>query len=299
MLSRSDILDPNLISVLSQKEIAGPPSSFPLRGSHQSSKRGASLEFSEHTEYSHGDDLRNLDWKVYAKSDKYFVKRFEDERQQRAVFVVDASASMSYGAKDDGLVDSKYHLAAKIAVALASCLLRQGDSVGLELAGGENKVFLPPKSGMPQLDSMIEILSAAIPSGLAGLNSVCRGLGDRLRSAAAVFLISDFLDAEIEDFQGIKLLKARGLSPRMVQLLHADELDLPHENSVKYLDLEGSDALTIDPLAIRRSYAEEIRSHVTLIAKGAEHLGAPYGFISTNDDPAQVLSGMARRMGAN
>lgn len=301
MLSRSDVLDPNLIALLSRKEIPGPPSSFPLRGAHQSSKRGASLEFSEHTEYSPGDDLRSMDWKVYAKSDRYFVKRFEDERQQRAVFVVDASASMAYGSRPGELVDSKYHSAAKIAVALASCLLRQGDSVGLELAGGDEKIFLPPRSGTPQLDAMIEILTRAEPAGVAGLNAVCRSVGDRLRSSASVFLISDFLDEETEDLHGIRLLKARGLSPRLIQLLHVDELDLPHESSVKYLDMEGAGSLVLDPLTIRKSYAEEIRAHVSLIARGAELHGAPYAFLSTDDDPGPVLARqvqMMRQMGA-
>jgi uncharacterized protein (DUF58 family) len=289
VLERADLFDPELMARLTRYEISGPPSSYPHRGLHRSPRRGASLEFSEHAEYTSGEDLRHLDWKVYAKSDRYFVKRFEDERLQRAVLLVDASASMAYGGRDGGLRGSKYHVASRIAVALAACLLRQGDSVGVHLAGGRERAYLPPRSGAAQLEAILEILGGAEPSGVAGLAESCGSLAERLGRGAAVFAVSDFLDEGEEDLPGIRLLRARRLSPRVIHLLHAEELDLPFENTTRFLDLEGPSNLVVDPLALRRAYAGEIRAFAESLSRAAGQLAVPYAFLSTAADPAPPL----------
>lgn len=299
MLDRSDLFDPELVARLSSRELPGPPSVHPHRGLHRSPRRGASLEFSEHTEYSPGDDLRHLDWKVYAKTDRYFVKRYEDERLQRVMLLVDASGSMAFGAEPGQERGSKYHLAARIAVGLAACLLRQGDAVGLHLAGGNDLAHLPPRSGSAQLEALIELLGGVRPSGVSPLNASCRAVGDRLRRAAAVFVISDFLDEDQEDLPGVRMLKARGLAPRLVQVLHAEELDLPYENTTRFVDLEGPAELVLDPLPIRRAYAEEIRSYVRRLARTADLLAVPYAFVSSFEDPSPALGRLIHRLGGN
>ena len=124
------------------------------------------------------------------------------------------------------------HEHGSLAVALAACLLKQGDAVGVELAGGEERVWLPPRSGAAQLDAVLEVLGGARPNGVAALGGSCRGVGERLKRDAAVFLFSDFLDLGEDDLEGVRLLRARGLAPRVVHLLHADEVDLPREDQV-------------------------------------------------------------------
>jgi len=296
-LDRADLFDPALVARLSRREIPGPPSPHPHRGLHRSARRGASLEFSEHTLYSPGDDLRHLDWKFLAKTDRYLVKRYEDERLQRVVLLVDASASMAYGAENGGVRASKYHLAARLAVALAACLLKQGDAVGVELAGGEERVWLPPRSGTAQLGAVLEVLGGARPAGVAALGAACRGVGERLKRDAAVFLFSDFLDVGEDDLAGVRLLRARGLAPRVVHLLHADEVDLPFENTTRFLDLEGPGSLVLDPLPLRRAYREEITAFVRSLARNAEALGVPHAFLTGADDPAPALGRLLRRVG--
>ncbi|MHB8766370.1 MAG: DUF58 domain-containing protein [Deferrisomatales bacterium] len=305
MLERADLLDPELVARVARRDLPGPPSPFPQRGLHRSPRRGASLEFSEHTEYTPGDDLRHLDWRVYGKSDRYFVKRYEDERLQRAVVLVDASASMAYGGREGGLRGSKYHLAARVAVALAAALLRQGDAVGVAVAGGgpggspgvSRDAWLPPRSGPSQLEAAIEVLAAAEPAGQVDLTAACRGVGERLRRAAAVFLVSDLLDPGQEDLPGPRWLKARGVRPRLVQVLHADEVDLPFDATTRFLDLEGPGSLVLDPLAVRRAYAEEVRDWVRGLARAAGLLGAPYALVTTAGDPAAALEPLLRRLG--
>jgi uncharacterized protein (DUF58 family) len=249
-------------------------------------------------EYSPGDDLKHLDWKVLAKSDRYFVKRYEDERLQRAVFLVDASASMAYGADASGTAKgSKYHLAARLAVALGACLLHQGDAVGLCLAGGADHAYLPPRSSESQLEAAIEVLGSAAPAGVAGLAAACGGLAERLGRGAAVFVLSDVLDPADEELDGLRFLLARGLSPRLVQVLHADELDLPFENTTKFVDLEGPASLVLDPVAVRRAYAEEVRAFVDRVARAADLLGVPRALVTTAADPAPALARLLRRLG--
>ncbi|MBI5016424.1 MAG: DUF58 domain-containing protein [Deltaproteobacteria bacterium] len=298
MLDRSELYDADLVARLTRREIGGPPSPYPHRGVHRSPRRGASLEFSEHVEYSAGDDLRHLDWKVLAKSDRYFVKRYEDERLQRAVFLVDASASMAYGANGSGTPrGSKYHLAARLAVALGACLLHQGDAVGLALAGGGDHAYLPPRSSESQLEATMEVLGAAVPAGTANLSASCGGLAERLGRGASVFVLSDVLDPADEELEALRFLAARGLSPRLVQVLHADELDLPFENTTKFVDLEGPGSLVIDPLAVRRAYAEELRDFVERVARAAALLAVPRALVTTATDPAPALAGLLRGLG--
>lgn len=301
MLERADLYDADLVARLTRREIAGPPSPHPHRGLHRSPRRGASLEFSEHMEYSPGDDLRHLDWKVLAKSDRYFVKRYEDERLQRAVFLVDASASMSYGSTGRGVSGtprgSKYHLAGRLAVALGACLLHQGDAVGLSLAGGSDHAYLPPRSSTSQLEAVIEVLGAAAPVGAAAFSAACSGLAERLGRGAAVFVLSDVLDPADEELEGVRLLLARGLSPRLIHVLHADELDLPFDNTTKFVDLEGPGSLVLDPLAVRRAYAEEVRAFVDRVARAADLLGVPRALVTTAADPGPVLARLLRGLG--
>jgi uncharacterized protein (DUF58 family) len=297
VLDRAALYDPDLIARLSGPELRGPPSPYPHRGVHRSRHRGASLEFSEHTDYVPGDDLRHLDWKVLGKTDRLFVKRYEDERVQRVVLLVDASGSMRYGAVDGGGVGSKYHLAARLAVALAACLLRQGDAVGVRLTPASAGTALPPRSGGGQLDSVIEVLGSCRPDGEAGLSAMCRAVGESLGGAAAVFVLSDLLDEGDEELAGLRWLRARGVAARIVQVLHADEVSLPFENTSRFVDLEGGGSQVLDPVPLRRAYREEIRGFVRGVARSAAALGVPHALCTSAEDPAPALGGMLRQMG--
>jgi len=278
LLERSHIYDDALVARLGGSTIAGVPTNFPQRGVHTSARRGASLEFSEHTEYVPGDDLRNLDWKVYGKSDRYFVRRFEDERLQRALILVDTSASMAYGGDEESLEGSKYQLAAKVAVALASALLRQGDAVGLATFG-EGEALLAPRGGAAQLEAIIELLLAARPAGKARLGERLTTLRERVGAPATLYVVSDFLDEELEGLSELSLLRARRLSPKLIHLLHHDEVNLPFDGSTRFRDLESPAELVVDPDAIRSAYFEEIKEFVEGLASTAYSSGLPYAFM--------------------
>jgi len=295
VLDRSALYDPELIARLAGPELAGPPSPFPHRGGHRSRHQGASLEFSEHTEYAPGDDLRRLDWKVLGKTDRLFVKRYEDERLQRVLLLVDASASMAYGAAGGG-VGSKYHLAARVAVALAACLLRQGDAVGVRTAPAAAAAALPPRSGGAQLDPVIEVLGGCTPAGTAELTEQCREVGEALGGAAAVFVFSDLLDEGDEHLDGLRWLRARGLAVRLIHVLHADEVALPFENTSRFVDLEGAGSQVLDPVPLRRAYREELRAFVHGVARTAGALGIPHALCTSAEDPAPAVGALLGRL---
>lgn len=296
MLNRSDILDSDLVARLSFQTAPGPPSPFPHRGIHSSPRRGASLEFSEHVEYTPGEDVRDMDWKVYAKSDRYFLKRYEDERLQRAFFLIDASNSMRYGASAEELLKgSKFHTAARIAAALASKLIHQGDAVGLGFAGEEENSFLSPRSGRHQFEAIIDLLGSGRLGGKARLRDGWNSLGERLRGSASVFIISDFLDHGRAGLEDLGVLAARGIKARLIHLLHRDEVDLPFENTTRFLDMEGPDFEVLDPDAVRSAYIEEIAGFARDLASSADHLGIPHAFIVSDEDPVPAISELLRQ----
>lgn len=293
MLDRETLYDARLVARLARGPVAGPPSLHPQRGVHTSHRRGASLEFSEHTEYSPGDDLKHLDWKVYAKSDRYFVRRYEDERLSRAILVVDGSGSMGYGGDREELAGSKFHLAAQVAVALSACMLRQGDAVGLAVAA-DLSFELPPRAGMAQLDAIIELLGRVQPTGEARLSETCRAAGERLGRSAALWVVSDFLDEEVEPLTVFGLLKARAVAPRLVQVLHHDEVDLPFEQTTRFKALEGAAELVMDPDAVREAYFEEMRAYIEGLARRAGGMGVPYALVRDAEEAGDSLAPLVR-----
>lgn len=289
MLERADLYDPELVAKLSRKRFAGPPSPHPQRGPHLSQQKGASLEFSEHTEYSPGDDLKHLDWKVFAKTDRYYVRRFEDERLSRVMLLVDASASMLYGGEEGSLVGSKYQLACQVGVALAACLLRQGDSVGVALAC-EAPYFVSPRPGNAQLDAIIETLGKKVPAGKANLSGLCASLSAKVGRNTVVIAISDLLDEDDEGLAAFGLLRGRGILPSLVHLLHHDEVELPFEHSLRFLGLESDKSLNLDPADLRAAYQDEMREFVSQLKERALELGIPYALVRDSEEAAGKLT---------
>ncbi len=293
MLDRADLYDPELVALLSRGTLPGTPSPYPQRGAHISQKRGASLEFSEHTEYTPGDDLKHLDWKVFAKTDRPYVRRYEDERLQRVFILVDSSGSMSYGGADTP-AGSKYHLAAKVAVALAATLIRQGESVGLGLTGGEGAVYMPPRPGNSQLEAFMDVLGSTTPAGEALLGGTLGNVAERLGRGTALVIVSDFLDEEDEGLDQIGLLRARGIKPRLVHVLHPDEIELPFDRTVRFVALESPAELMLDPDAVRRAYIEEMREFITGLSNAASTMAVPYALVRDTAEAGRRLISLMR-----
>lgn len=282
MFERADLHDPELAAALTRRGVAGPSSPWPQRGGHPSRLRGASLEFSEHTEYTPGDDIKSLDWRLYAKTDRYYVKRYEDERLSRAMIVVDGSESMTYGGGED-MRGSKFQLSAKIAVALASALVRQGDAAGLALLGPA-PVYLAPRPGAQQVEVILEVLQNAKVGGSAPVTPGCVEAAQRLGSSGTFVVISDFLHIEDEGLEFLAGLAARGVNARLVDVLHPDETALPFDKPLKFVDIETSADLVIDPDGVRKAYVAEIRAHLAALREKATGFGAGFTLVTTQGE---------------
>lgn len=282
MFDRADLHDPELAAALARRGVAGPASPWPQRGGHPSRLRGASLEFSEHTEYTPGDDVKSLDWRLYAKTDRYYVKRYEDERLSRAVIAVDCSESMAYGGGED-LKGSKFQLAARIAVALASALTRQGDAVGLSLLGPDS-FYLAPRPGAQQVEVILEVLQNAKVGGAAPVTPGCVEAAQRLGSSGTFVVLSDLLHVEDEGLKFLPGLAARGVNARVACVLHPDEAGLPFDKVLKFHDMETAAELVLDPDGVRKAYVAEIKAHLAGLAERATGFGAGFTLVTTGGE---------------
>lgn len=308
MLERADILDPELTARLAGAAFSGPPTPAPHHGVQPSPRRGIGMEFAEHVEYSPGHEISSIDWKVFARSDRYYVKQREDERLRRVVFVMDTSASMIYGAASAlDLRGSKYQFAAKIVTSIARCLVSEGDAVGLMLAGGGefvylppsggDLVYLPPSGGKKHFEALLEIVSGGIIAGNGRLSSACAEAAERLKRNATMFIVSDFLDEDSGLDEILRGMLPRGIAPRLIHVLHSDEVEIPQEGTTRFIDIEGDDSLVLDPDLIRKAYNEEVRGFLREMSESAAKSGIPYAYCETGRDPAEPLTALIRSGG--
>ena len=237
-----------------------------LTGQHRSPHQGSSVEFAQHREYVPGDEIRHIDWKAYAKSDKFHVKQFEDETNLRTYLLVDLSGSMDYGRPGHA---TKLEYAARLATALAYVLLSQGDAVGVLTFNEQLGAYLPPRARPDHFWNLVRLLEHA-PAG--GATSVVRALEYIAETAgrrSVVILLSDCFDFEApgnETDQGGRLaalarqLRRHRHGVSVYQVLDPDELSFPFESLTLFCDLESDRRELADPRGMREQYLLEIRS---------------------------------------
>ena len=225
-----------------------------VTGLHRSPHRGQSVEFRQHRPYVPGDDLRSLDWKIFGKTDRFFVKEFEEETNLRATLLLDQSGSMAYGRDTAGGV-SKLDYASQIAAALAHLLLRQQDAVGLATFDSTVRGVVPPRSNPSHLTPLIEAMLAAEPAGEADPVRVVRDLSKRLRRRGLVVILSDCFGDVPRLMRALAELRRARHEVVIVQVLHRDEIDFPFAGRVRFDDLELADnRREFDARRLRRRY---------------------------------------------
>jgi len=228
-----------------------------LSGLHKSPHHGSSVEFAEHKEYSPGDDTRHIDWKVYAKSDRYTVKRFEEETNLKATLVLDASASMLY----QGSGVSKWEYAVTLAASLGYLMLRQSDAVGLALVSGAGTSFVPPRSNSGHLKALLDALERARPAGRVALGPALETLAGRLRRRGLVMVVSDALDELPPLLRALAHLRHQRHEVILFQVLDRDEIEFPFEGLTLFASLEDEREVLSDPVVVRRDYLARLAAH--------------------------------------
>ena len=194
-----------------------------LSGMHRSPYFGQSVEFRQHRQYTYGDDLRYVDWKVWAKQDRYYVKQFEEDTNLRCTLLCDVSGSMRYGRGRDEQVRIRLH----VAVSLAYLLLRQQDAVGCVAFDDAARVTVPLRTKRNHLDSIIQALELAAPRQKTDLYQILRNVAESYSAAGADGVVSDLLVERAGLFRGLRLLRSRGHDVMVFHILDDDELDFP------------------------------------------------------------------------
>jgi uncharacterized protein (DUF58 family) len=266
-----------------------------MAGLHRSSLRGLSVEFSEHRAYAPGDELRRIDWKLFGRQDRYFVKEYEAETNLRAHLFVDASASMGY-AGAAGV--SKFDCAATIAASLAYLMLLQRDAVGLVVMGAGGPRVLAPRAQPHHLHAIIAELEAARPAGRTDVRGALAEIAGGLRRRGLCVLISDLLDDPEGLELGLRHLHHRRNDLMVLQVADRDELDLPFAKVTRFVDLEEPLELTTDPREIRAEYRAAVAEHLGRVRELCRRAGADHDLVVT-DQPldAALVRYLARRGG--
>ncbi len=257
-----------------------------ISGLHRSPFHGFNVEFAEYREYSPGDDLRRLDWRVLGRTDRFYVKQYEEESNLRAMLVLDCSASMRYGSQ--GL--DKFQYAAVAAASLATLLVEQQDPVGLALFDRHTSEVLPPAATQAQLARMIGLLENARPDRPTDLGAVLQTLGEQIRKRGMTIIISDLLTDLDTFYDGLQRLQHRGHEVLVLHVLDPDELELPFNDLIMFRDIEGSEELLAEPWAFRTAYRDAMRQFVDGVSSGCGDRGIDYLLLRTDQPLADALS---------
>jgi uncharacterized protein (DUF58 family) len=258
-----------------------------ISGQHRSPFHGFNIEFAEYREYTPGDDLRRLDWRVFARSDRHYIKQYEEESNVRVTFVVDASASMNYRGS---AALSKFDYAATLVVSLAMLLTRQQDPVGLVLFDEKANTVLPPNATQSQVMVMSGLLERCTPSRKTELGGLLRALTDQLRRRSLLVIVSDlFTDMEAV-YDGLNRLRFLGHEVLVMQVLDRDELELPFSGPTVFHDIEGEEELFAEPWAFRRSYQQAMAEFLEGVRRECGSRGYDHVRFLTDETLAATLS---------
>lgn len=255
-----------------------------ISGMHRSPRKGFSVEFAEHREYVQGDDPRFIDWKAYSKSDKYYVKQFEEETNFRAFIVLDTSESMEFGS--EGTV-SKLEYARHAAASLAYLVQRQSDAAGMALFDSSLYGWVEPSTSHAKLMEMLSLMYDHPPKGKTGLGEVLDRVAERAAKRALVVVISDFFDDPGAIKAGLEHLRARKHDILLLHVMDRQEIEFSYERLTQFKGLEGFPTLLCDPRALRKAYVEEVEEFTSKLRSAALRTRADYTLMKT-DTPLEV-----------
>ncbi len=256
-----------------------------LSGMHRNPHRGSSVEFAEYKEYVPGDELKYIDWRAYARVDRYYVKQFEDETNLRAYLMLDQSGSMAFSYGD---VLSKYEYGATLCAAIAWLLLQQGDAPGLTLFTDTIGPVLQPRAKKSQLNDLCRVLDDATVAGKTDASMAFSRIAERLRARSMVVMVSDFIDMNDEAITLAQILRKRGMEVVCFHIMDRAEWTLPWEQVCLFEGMEGDGEETVEPDEIRAAYQAEVHKHLAHIERRCVQGDIEY-FRSFTDEPVLDL----------
>ena len=254
----SRYLDPTLIERLNHLQLsARSVVEGSTIGLHKSPVKGASIEFRQHRFYVPGDDPRRLDWRVLARTDRPYVREYDEETNLRCAILLDRSGSMGYGNRSG----TKFDFAARMAASLAYLMLGQTEAVGLAMIASRVESWLPPHAGTSQLARVIETLERAAPSGESDLARSVQDVADRLDRRALVIVLSDLFNPVARIRPALARLRHDRHEVIVLRVLDADETTFPFRRWARFRGLEGEGSRVCEPALVRKRYLDGFRSH--------------------------------------
>lgn len=289
-------LDPDVIARLrglelrARKVVAG----F-ISGMHRSAYHGFSVEFAEHRQYVPGDDLRYIDWRIFGRADRFYIKEYEEETNLRCNVLLDVSRSMQYAGA--GRI-SKFEYAARLAASLAFLLTRQQDAVGLLTFDQKIQTHLPSAAGRVQLNNLMKVLEGAEPAGQTHVKVLFHRLAEELRKRSMVILISDLLADPDDVVDGLEHMCHAGHELILMHVMDDDEWNLPFVENVLFEGLEDDVRLFTDPQSLRAGYVAAVERFSARVRAVCLKHHADYVPVNTRDPLDALLCGyLARRSG--
>ncbi|MEM7457218.1 MAG: DUF58 domain-containing protein [Planctomycetota bacterium] len=288
MSAERDFLDSKTLARLAGLPLdARMPMLGNVSGRHRSPHRGSSLEFAEYRKYVPGDDTRRLDWRAYARSDRFYIKEYEADTNLRMCLVIDSSGSMNYG-KDKK--NNKLNYAKKLAGHLAYIASGQGDAVGLYCAGEKFSLEIPPKRNARHLRVVLDELGKLEATGETGLPSALHEAAERIQGRALMVIISDlFMQPEVLSscFQHLRFRKH---DVAVFQLIEPDEIQFDFDRPMRFVDLEGNTSILADPSLIAGQYRTAVKEYMAGLKDAVRDANVDFHRVSISEDPGDVLA---------
>ncbi len=271
-----------------------------ISGMHRSPFHGFSVEFASHREYVPGDDIKHIDWKVLGRTDRYYIKQYEEETNLKATFLVDASESMHYGSDRDREGMTKYRYAAAAAASMGFLLLQQQDAVGLGVFDETLKTYLSPSANPNTIKSFVQALDVAELKAKTDVEGVCHAMAEKISRRGLVCVVSDLL-TDIESLmKGLQHFRHYGHEVIVLHVMDEDELTFPFQGNTMFRGLEETGRLLIEPRALRKGYLDSLNEFLREVQRRCIAARMDYKLISTNDHlDAALLAMLAARAAAS
>jgi uncharacterized protein (DUF58 family) len=290
------LLDPDALAKIHRLELLarGVVEGF-VAGRHKSPYKGFSVEFAEHRQYVPGDNIRDLDWRVYGKSDRYYIKQYIEETNLRATILLDASGSMKFAgkraAKADGKLLSKFEYSQYLAASLAHLMIHQQDAVGMVTFDTQVRRYIPARSRPNHLRVILQELSETKPGDETAVAPILHDIADRAHRRGMMIVISDLFDDPEEILRALYHFRYRKHEVLLLHVMAEEELTFPYDQSSEFRDLEvAGHRVQIDPRAIRAEYLDHVRRHLGRIEMGCGQMNIDYVPMSTRTDFDVALS---------
>ena len=285
-LPDTNYLDPELLQRMGDLELIAREVVEGLRvGSHRSPLRGFSTEFAHHRQYSPGDEIRDIDWRVFGRTDRYYTKLYEAETNFDCTILIDASASMSYGS---GKVN-KLEYAKFLAASLAYVVLKQRDSVGLSVFDSEMREYLPPRSAMGVILQIDQLLRDIKPTPKTSIAKQLHDIALMMKRRSFVVVLSDLLSDVDDILAGMERLRFDGHSVVVLHTLDPYEIEFPFQGAWCFEGLELEEPLTTQAERIREDYLTSFNQHVEAIRSGCLASQIDYATVDTSRPLDEVL----------